>query len=304
MLTPMTYRGPQALSDRGVLVVGGSATGVQLADEIQRSGRPVTLAVGEHVPAAPPLPGPRHLLVDGAQRGPRPALRRGRRPRPGPPRPFAPADRHPRSGSALDLNTLAAPGECASSGGSAVSPDGVAQFSGSLANVTKLADLKVNRLLDALDAWATRRWARRRGRPTAAVRPRRRRPPADPGRRPRRGEIGTIVWACGYRPDYSWLHLPVFDRRGRVVHDGGVVGGAPGVYLLGTPFLRRRRSSFISGADHDTRDLADHLHHWLDSRPPAPPGVRDPRQRRPGPGGAAGRPGSAVNQASLAIRRQ
>src|SRR5205085_1010235 len=49
MVTPMTYQSPQQLADGGVLVVGASASGVQLADEIHRSGRPVTLAVGEHV---------------------------------------------------------------------------------------------------------------------------------------------------------------------------------------------------------------------------------------------------------------
>src|SRR4051795_3675439 len=48
-LTPMTYRSPGSLPEGGVLVIGASATGVQLAEEIHRSGRPVTLSVGEHV---------------------------------------------------------------------------------------------------------------------------------------------------------------------------------------------------------------------------------------------------------------
>jgi putative flavoprotein involved in K+ transport len=48
-LTPMEYRNPGQLAEGGVMVVGASATGVQIAQEIQRSGRPVTLAVGEHV---------------------------------------------------------------------------------------------------------------------------------------------------------------------------------------------------------------------------------------------------------------
>jgi cation diffusion facilitator CzcD-associated flavoprotein CzcO len=48
-LTPLTYHDPSQLPDGGVLVIGASATGVQLAGEIRRSGRPVTLAVGEHV---------------------------------------------------------------------------------------------------------------------------------------------------------------------------------------------------------------------------------------------------------------
>ena len=48
-LTTADYRNPDQLPDAGVLVVGGSASGVQIAEELRRSGRPVTLAVGEHV---------------------------------------------------------------------------------------------------------------------------------------------------------------------------------------------------------------------------------------------------------------
>ena len=67
------------------------------------------------------------------------------------------------------------------------------------------------------------------------------------------------MWATGFKPDLSWVDLPVFDADGRLRHDGGVVVDAPGVYFLGASFLRRRKSSFIHGADDDTRDLADHL---------------------------------------------
>jgi putative flavoprotein involved in K+ transport len=79
------------------------------------------------------------------------------------------------------------------------------------------------------------------------------------------GEIRTIVWATGFKPDYSWLELPVFDDRGRLRHDGGVVD-APGVYLLGATFLRRRKSSFIHGAGDDARELSDHLVAYLAGR--------------------------------------
>ena len=72
----------------------------------------------------------------------------------------------------------------------------------------------------------------------------------------------TIIWATGYRPDYAWLDLPVLDRRGRLRHDGGVVD-APGVYVLGLPFLRRRKSSLIDGVGDDARDLASHLVTYL-----------------------------------------
>jgi hypothetical protein len=76
------------------------------------------------------------------------------------------------------------------------------------------------------------------------------------------GEIKTIIWATGYRPDYSWLDVPVFDRKGMVRHDGGVVS-SPGMYLMGTPFLRRRKSTLIDGAGDDARDLSDHLVSYL-----------------------------------------
>jgi putative flavoprotein involved in K+ transport len=73
----------------------------------------------------------------------------------------------------------------------------------------------------------------------------------------RAGEIRSIVWATGYRPDYAWLDLPVLDRKGRLVHDGGVV--APGLYAMGLPFMRRRKSTLIDGAGDDARELVDHI---------------------------------------------
>ncbi len=45
-----------------------------------------------------------------------------------------------------------------------------------------------------------------------------------------------VLWATGYRPDYSWLDLPVTDRKGQIVHDGGVITSAPGAYVLGLAF--------------------------------------------------------------------
>ena len=72
-----------------------------------------------------------------------------------------------------------------------------------------------------------------------------------------------MIWATGFRPDYSWLDVPVFDRKGRIVHDGGVVD-VPGLYVLGLPFIRRRKSSFIDGAGDDAADLAGRLSQDLD----------------------------------------
>jgi putative flavoprotein involved in K+ transport len=141
--------------------------------------------------------------------------------------------------------------------------DGVALFSGSLANQCTLADLKMNRLLATIDEWATRVGL------DGDVDSPHRFEPIHISISPtlaidlHRGEIRTIIWACGYRPDYSWVSLPVLDRHDRVRHDGGVVNEAPGLYLLGTKYLRRRRSSFINGAEHDTLELSAHLHRFL-----------------------------------------
>jgi hypothetical protein len=77
-------------------------------------------------------------------------------------------------------------------------------------------------------------------------------------------EIKTIIWATGYRPDYSWLELPVLDRKGMIRHDGGVVC-SPGVYLMGTQFLSRRKSALVDGAGDDARDLSAHLASYLDN---------------------------------------
>jgi len=75
----------------------------------------------------------------------------------------------------------------------------------------------------------------------------------------RSGEIGTIVWATGFRPDYGWLDVPVMDTKGQLRHDGVVVVDSPGLYALGLPVLRRRKSTFIHGIEDDARDVIGHL---------------------------------------------
>ena len=75
--------------------------------------------------------------------------------------------------------------------------------------------------------------------------------------------FATILWATGYRPDYSWLDVPVLDRKGKLVHDEGVVS-APGLYALGLPFMRKRKSSFIHGTEDDANHIVGHLAKYLD----------------------------------------
>ena len=76
------------------------------------------------------------------------------------------------------------------------------------------------------------------------------------------GEIAAIVWATGFRPDYGWLHVPVCDAKGQLNHEGGVVD-SPGLYALGLPVLRRRKSTFIYGIEDDAREVIDHLVRYL-----------------------------------------
>jgi putative flavoprotein involved in K+ transport len=257
-LTPMQYRNPARLEPGGVLVVGASATGVQIADEIQRSGRPVTLAVGEHIrmprvyrgrdiqwwmDAAGILDQRYDQIEDLARARNVPSLQLAGYP-----------DRR-----TLDLNSLTALG-VKLVGRLAGIRDGTALFSGGLANQAALSDLKMNRLLDTLDAWAAAHGG-------ADEAPQRFGPTRIEASPPlsldlRRGEIRTIVWATGYRPDYSWLHVPVFDRKGRIRHEGGVVD-SPGMYLMGAQFMRRRKSALIDGAGDDARELSAHMERCL-----------------------------------------
>ena len=78
----------------------------------------------------------------------------------------------------------------------------------------------------------------------------------------RSGEIRAIVWATGFRPDYGWLDVPVVDAKGQLNHEGGVAG-SPGLYALGLPVLRRRKSTFIYGIEDDAREVIDHLARYL-----------------------------------------
>jgi putative flavoprotein involved in K+ transport len=258
-MSALSYRKPAQLAVGGVLVVGASATGVQLAQEIRRSGRPVTLATGEHV-RLPRIYRGRDIQwwmlrsgvldqriedadePDRARRVPSPQL-------------VGTPQR-----ATVDLNALRAEG-VEVVGRLAGMRDGKAQFSGSLRNVCALADLKMNRLLDVIDEWALGSGL------AGEVGPPERFAPTDVGASPRLGlalgkAVRTVIWATGLRPDHSWLHVPVFGRDGALQHDRGVV--APGMYVLGLPFLRRRKSSFIHGAEDDVRELAAHLAAYLE----------------------------------------
>jgi putative flavoprotein involved in K+ transport len=262
-LTPLTYRDPGQLPDGGALVVGASATGVQLAEQIHRSGRPVTLAAGEHVRLPRTYRGrdifwwleatgvlsERYDQIDDLTRA---------RHLPSPQLTGTP------EATTTDLNTLTEQGvRIAGRLGRVI--DGIAQFSGALASICALADLKMNRFLNRADQWATTSGLDDELPPPHRFAPTRVDPRAPLELDLTSGEITTVVWATGFRPDHSWLDIPVRDHNGHVRHDGGVVTGAPGLYLLGMPVLRTRASTYIHGAATDSQALADHLHSFLSS---------------------------------------
>jgi putative flavoprotein involved in K+ transport len=168
--------------------------------------------------------------------------------------------------STLDLNALTAIGVRLVGRLAGISEDGKAQFAGSLRNMCTLSDLKMVRLLDLIDERARERGLDQAAEPPSRLPPTR--VPEAPalGVDLAAGEIQTIIWATGYRPDYSWLDVPVLDRKGMIRHEGGVVS-APGLYLMGAVFLRRRKSTLIDGAGDDARDLSAHLASYLDGQP-------------------------------------
>jgi len=259
-LTAQQYRNPRQLADGGVLVAGASASGTQIACEIARAGRAVTLAVGEHIRAPRVYRGKdlqwwmdaagvldeRYDQVDDVARARRvPSLQLAGTP-----------DR-----STLDLNVLTELGVTLVDRFVGL-VDGKAQFAGSLRNMCALSDLKMGRLLETIDAWA------RDHDFDGTVEPPHRLPPTKVADDPplimdlARNNIRTIIWCTGYRPDYTWLETPVLDRKGMIRHDGGITA-SPGLYLMGAPFLRRRKSTLIDGAGDDARELSAHLASYI-----------------------------------------
>lgn len=259
-LSPNEYQAPSQLPDGGVLVVGAAATGVQLAEEIHASGRCVTLAVGEHtrlprryrgrdIYAWMELAGilddppPDSGNIDAARPQPSPQL-------------VGRANRRDLDLAVLKRQGVRLVGRLAASNGNKV------EFNGDLARSTVAAQTRLLRVLDRIDHCIEQ------GGHDAT--------PADPAQRVpvrvsarattvdlQRDGIRAVIWATGYVRRYPWLKIPVLDTRGEIVHHGGVTA-APGLYALGLNFMRRRRSSFISGCALDAQELVPLIKAHLD----------------------------------------
>jgi len=219
---------------------------VQIADELRRAGRSVTLAVGDHVRVPRTYRGRDiyHWLDELGVLDERydevEDLARARR------LPSLQLVGSPQRRS-LDLATLSAGGVQLT--GRLVGIDrGRALFSGSLANFLKAGDLKQARLLDRIDEHVG-------GGPVHRPEPT---PLPPPVTELELARFSAVVWATGHQPRYPWLDPALLDRRGAIRHDGGVLA-APGLYVLGLPFTRRRRSNLIAGVGPDAEALCAHL---------------------------------------------
>jgi putative flavoprotein involved in K+ transport len=258
-ITPTTYRNPDQVGDGRVLVVGASASGAQIADELRRSGREVCLAVGDHVRMPRTYRGMDiHWWMDAlglldARYDEVDDISRARR------LPSSQLVGTPDKRT-LDLNELHANGVQLVGRFAGVAGN-TAQFSGSFANFCASADLKLGRLLDAIDEHAA-----------ASGLDAELSPPDRPGRTAvpiadtsvDLASLDTVVWATGFRPNYPWLEPDLLDSKGAIRHDGGVMG-RPGMYVLGLPFMRRRKSMFIDGVGPDAAELTPHLVGHLDA---------------------------------------
>ena len=252
-LVPSHYKNPSQLPEGGVLVVGASATGIQLAQELHRSGRPVTLAVGRHtrmprryrgrditwwLEASGMLNESAEDAFDLASARQQPSLQLVGTP----------------DHRTVDLGVVQDEGVRLV--GHVAGMDGTyAYLADDLGRTVEAAERKLTRVLATIDDFIDRS-----GVPAqpvdrnAAIRP----APAPTGLDLQDAGIRTVLWATGYRRHYPWLRVPVRDLRGEILHEGGVTC-APGLYALGLNFQRRRNSSFIDGVGQDARALTDHI---------------------------------------------
>lgn len=251
-LTSNRYRNPRQVPDGTVLVVGASASGVQIADELQRAGRDVIVAVGNHTRVPRRYRGvdilrwlertgdlDRGLDEAADPRAHEPSLQLSGR----------------AAGETVDLGTLQAVGVRLTGRLESIAGSRLC-FGTDLDKTLAGADARMRRLLDRIDTYIARHDLLHAGDrdvihavtagPTQAA--------IEVGPR----GIRSVVWATGFARSYPWLHLPVFDHRGEIAHRRGITS-LPGCYTMGMRFQTRRRSTFVDGVRFDAAEIASHL---------------------------------------------
>jgi len=266
-LTAGRYRGPDRVPGGGVLVVGASASGVQIADELRRAGRQVVISVGRHARLPRRYRG-RDIMwwmdqagVLGQTIDQVHDARSARR---------APSLQLSGRGRPVGLDALAAGGVRLA--GRLVAADGRRlSFADDLPVTIGGAQARMERLLRMIDGYLARRGGEEAG-PADPI------PPFTAPASPleldlRRAGISTVIWATGYQPAYPWLRLPVLDRHGQIAHSRGVTS-VPGLYVLGLKFQYRRNSTFIDGVASDARFVAAHVMMRRMTAAPSRPPIR------------------------------
>jgi putative flavoprotein involved in K+ transport len=238
------YRSPDRLPAGGVLVVGASASGVQIAYELARAGRPVLIAVGRHT-RVPRRYRDRDILwwldrIGALDRVVDQTLAE----------PSMQLTGTPGAGR-LDLGVLRSAGVRLA--GRLRALDGtVAGFADDLTSTMGAAQRRLDRILGDIDRYAGRTDPPPDPPPAVPV-------PAGPSEVDlRRAGVTSVVWATGFRPSYPWLAVPVLDRDGRIRHHRGVTD-VPGLYAIGLRSQHRRNATFVDGARHDAAYLADRI---------------------------------------------
>jgi putative flavoprotein involved in K+ transport len=259
VVTSNRYRNPSRLAPGGVLVVGASSSGVQIADELVRAGRHVVLAVGRHTRMPRSYRGMdvfwwldstgrlAHTIdevrdPDAARREPSLQL-------------VGRAEDDIR-GPDVDLPALHARGVVLAGRLEGISGR-VATFAADLQQTVAAADRTLARVLEDVDRYVE--LARLTSEVGPAMRPATFTAPPAPRRvHLNRERISTILLATGYRAEHSWINLPVKGEDGIIRQRRGITA-APGVYVVGQRFQHRRDSGFIDGARHDAHAVVSHL---------------------------------------------
>jgi putative flavoprotein involved in K+ transport len=258
-LTPSAYRNPAELPQGDVLVVGASASGVQLADEIQRSGRQVTLSVGRHTRLPRLYRGfdimwwldqlciaehDAEAACDLRTAAMQPSMQLVGRP----------------ERSNLDLGVLRDLG-VRLVGRAIGTADGVVHVKDDLAETVAASQARLERLLRRIDVLADAVEVPGEAWPAAVA------CDATPTTLDlAANRIRTVIWATGFKRNYSWLHVPVLDATGEIIHTGGVTPH-PGLYVIGLRFLRRRDPSFLGAVAAEATELSVELHRHVSAKP-------------------------------------
>ena len=252
-LHSMSYRNPQQLPGGAVLVVGAGSSGVQIADELLRSGRRVFLSVGPHDRPPRSYRGQDYVWWLGVlQKWDAPAAEPGLEH-------VTISVSGARGGHTVDFRQLAAEG-IALVGMTQSFDNGVLKFAPDLGDNLARGDANYLSVLEEADAYVARNGLDLPAEPEARI------IGPDPGwvTDPvleldlHEHGVTSIIWATGYRVDYRWMKVDTFDDAGQPVHHHGI-SAVPGIYFLGLPWQTRRGSSFIFGVWQDAKLLADHI---------------------------------------------